>query len=114
MIGAKIRQRRTAQRLSQEKLAELIGVTFQQIQKYEKGVNRVSASMLYRIAQELRTPINDLLPPSEQSLAGAGVDVSTVRTLVTLVSALNAGGRSLLIDLARSLTNCDRLRNSGS
>lgn len=110
LIGSRIRQLRTAQRLSQEKLAELIGVTFQQIQKYERGVNRVSASTLYRIAQELRVPISDLLPGE----AGAGLDVSTLRTLVSLVSDLNPAGRTLLINLARALTDCGSLRDRGS
>ena len=112
VIGAKIRQQRAAQRLSQEKLAELIGVTFQQIQKYEKGVNRVSASTLFHIAQELRLPVSELLPGEA---AGGGVDVPMVRALVALVSTLNPTGRALILNLARALTECDALadRESG-
>ncbi len=57
-IGDRIRTRRIMLGLSQEKLAESLGITFQQIQKYERGVNRVSASQLYRISGVLDTPIS--------------------------------------------------------
>jgi transcriptional regulator with XRE-family HTH domain len=52
-IGNKIKFRRSMLSISQDKLGSYLGVTFQQIQKYEKGANRVSASMLYRIANFL-------------------------------------------------------------
>ncbi len=50
-VGQTVRARRLATGMSQERLAELIGVTFQQVQKYEKGVNRISCSRLYDIAR---------------------------------------------------------------
>lgn len=56
-VGARIRLRRTMLGLSQEKLGEAIGLTFQQIQKYERGANRVSASRLFDIAKVLDVPI---------------------------------------------------------
>jgi transcriptional regulator with XRE-family HTH domain len=46
------------QGVSQEKLAEALGLTFQQVQKYERGANRVSASKLYEIAAHLKTPVS--------------------------------------------------------
>ncbi len=49
-IGQRLKARRTMMGISQTKLGESLGVTFQQIQKYEKGVNRISASMLYNIS----------------------------------------------------------------
>lgn len=52
-IGSKIRERRSSMGISQEKLGEKVGITFQQVQKYERGQNRVSASMLYNIANIL-------------------------------------------------------------
>lgn len=57
-VGARIRRRRLELKVSQEKLAGAIGVTFQQVQKYERGTNRVSASMLAKCAKELEAPIN--------------------------------------------------------
>jgi transcriptional regulator with XRE-family HTH domain len=57
LIGQRVRAYRTSSGLSQAQLASGIGVTFQQLQKYEKGINRVSASRLLRIAQVLDRPI---------------------------------------------------------
>ena len=56
-LGQRVRTRRLEIRMSQEKLAELLGVTFQQVQKYEKGVNRMAASRLFAIASALEMPI---------------------------------------------------------
>ena len=52
-VGLRLRQKRQLRGLSQEKMAEGIGLTFQQIQKYERGLNRVSAGRLYQFAQLL-------------------------------------------------------------
>lgn len=57
-VGNRIRLRRTLLGISQEKLASLLGLTFQQIQKYEKGVNRVGASRLWDISKILETSIS--------------------------------------------------------
>lgn len=56
-IGLKISQLRTSQGVTRQALADLLGVTHQQLQKYERGVNRVSASRLLEIARHLNTPI---------------------------------------------------------
>ena len=56
-VGSRIRLRRTLLGMSQERLAEAIGLTFQQVQKYERGANRVSASKLWEIAAALKTPV---------------------------------------------------------
>ncbi|WP_273719392.1 MULTISPECIES: helix-turn-helix transcriptional regulator [Bartonella] len=57
-IGKRIRHRRIAMELSQKALGSFLGVSFQQIQKYEKGLNRVSAKCLLEIAQKLEVPIS--------------------------------------------------------
>jgi transcriptional regulator with XRE-family HTH domain len=57
-VGARIRLRRRMQGVSQEKLADALGLTFQQVQKYERGANRVSASKLYEISATLKSPIS--------------------------------------------------------
>ena len=54
-VGARIRMRRKILGVSQERLAEDLGLTFQQVQKYERGTNRVSASKLYEIAKSLKS-----------------------------------------------------------
>lgn len=56
-IGARMRESRRALGITQERLGELLGVTFQQIQKYEKGVNRVSAAGLFEICQALEVSL---------------------------------------------------------
>ena len=57
-VGSRVRIRRTMLGVSQEKLGEHLGVSFQQIQKYEKGANRIGASRLQQIAGMLSTPVS--------------------------------------------------------
>jgi transcriptional regulator with XRE-family HTH domain len=56
-VGSRIRLRRQLIKMSQEKLGDELGVTFQQVQKYERGANRVGASRLYRLSRVLEVPI---------------------------------------------------------
>src|SRR3546814_1605827 len=56
-IGARLRLRRLSMGFSQETLARALGITFQQIQKYERGTNRIFASRLFHLARVLRVPI---------------------------------------------------------
>lgn len=56
-VGSRVRMRRMLLGMSQEKLGEQLGLTFQQIQKYEKGVNRIGASRLYDMATVLGVPV---------------------------------------------------------
>lgn len=57
-VGSRVRMRRMLAGISQEKLGEALGLTFQQIQKYEKGSNRISASRLQQIAKMLDVPVS--------------------------------------------------------
>ena len=68
-VGARIRLVRKMRGQSQQALADAVGVTFQQIQKYERGANRVSASMLARIAQTLNTPIAELFGETDDGVS---------------------------------------------
>jgi transcriptional regulator with XRE-family HTH domain len=56
-VGARVRERRIMLGLTQQQLADLIGVTYQQAHKYERGINRISAGRLYEIAQVLSVPV---------------------------------------------------------
>jgi transcriptional regulator with XRE-family HTH domain len=56
-VGLQVRLRRKQLKISQEKLADALGLTFQQVQKYERGSNRISASKLYEIARTLKVSI---------------------------------------------------------
>jgi transcriptional regulator with XRE-family HTH domain len=57
-VGARVRMRRMLIGMSQEKLGEALGLTFQQVQKYEKGTNRISASRLQQISETLNIPLS--------------------------------------------------------
>jgi transcriptional regulator with XRE-family HTH domain len=57
-VGKRLRLRRTILGMSQEELAKNLGITFQQVQKYEKGVNRIGSSRLFDIAQVLGVPVS--------------------------------------------------------
>ena len=71
-VGRRIRARRLELEMSQEQLATLLGITFQQVQKYEKGINRVSASRLWDISRTMGVPVSyffELIPPELSSIA---------------------------------------------
>lgn len=69
-VGARIRMRRRILGVSQERLAEDLGLTFQQVQKYERGANRVSASKLYEIAKSLQSPVDYFFEGLEDTTSG--------------------------------------------
>ena len=72
-VGARIRLRRQVLSVSQTALAEALGVSFQQVQKYERGVNRISASMLVRTAEKLQCSVAHLVGEEEGGIMDAGL-----------------------------------------
>lgn len=70
-VGTRIRLRRTLLGMSQERLGEALGLTFQQVQKYERGVNRVGASRLFDLSRVLDVPISFFFDDMPESLAAA-------------------------------------------
>src|SRR5580658_5009530 len=70
-VGARIRLRRTLLGMSQERLGEALGLTFQQVQKYERGVNRVGASRLFDLSRVLDVPIGFFFDDMPDSLASS-------------------------------------------
>jgi transcriptional regulator with XRE-family HTH domain len=70
-VGSRIRLRRTLLGMSQERLGEALGLTFQQVQKYERGVNRVGASRLFDLSRVLDVPISFFFDDMPESLANA-------------------------------------------
>lgn len=72
-VGGRIRERRVMLGLSQQQLAQMIGVTYQQAHKYERGLNRISAGRLFDIAQVLGVPISWFFEGMESELAAAEV-----------------------------------------
>jgi transcriptional regulator with XRE-family HTH domain len=69
-VGSRVRLRRTLLGMSQERLGEALGLTFQQVQKYERGVNRVGASRLYDLSRVLDVPISFFYDDMPEELAG--------------------------------------------
>jgi len=78
-VGSRLRLRRTLMGMSQEKLGEAVNLTFQQIQKYEKGANRVGASRLYQFSRILEVPPSFFFDDMPMELAGTAPP-STVDT----------------------------------
>jgi transcriptional regulator with XRE-family HTH domain len=80
-VGTKLRARRTKLGMSQSTLAEALGLTFQQVQKYEKGANRISASRLQQIAQILHMPVEYFFEglPHERGVRRTADDAASVQ-----------------------------------
>lgn len=109
-LGLAIRLRRHARGLSQSALGDAIGVSFQQIQKYERGTNRVSFSTMVRICEALECHVSDLVAEVEQLGPGEnenGVEMLTQPEAAPLLEALaqikSPGVRRAVLELARSL-----------
>ena len=104
-VGDRVRAERIKLGWSQSDLGKAIGVTFQQIQKYERGTNRVSASMLVRTAKALGVPVADFFPPAEMELKPSErVELKAVKggaALTGYFMAMDGGRRSLLVQIAK-------------
>ena len=88
-VGSRIRLRRNMISMSQEKLGEALGITFQQIQKYEKGTNRVGASRLQQISKVLGVPVAFFFEDAPgESPEGAGMsEASSTSYVVDFLSS---------------------------
>jgi len=71
-VGSRVRMRRMMLSMSQEKLGDALGLTFQQVQKYEKGTNRIGASRLQQIAVILQVPVSFFFEGAPNAAGGAG------------------------------------------
>lgn len=103
-IGARLRLARINKGLSQEAFGEKLGVTFQQIQKYEKGVNRLSGSRLVQAAKILEVTVADLVGASADDTGGfplfSGSALKAARLIDGLPPALRPRALSVLQGLA--------------
>lgn len=114
-VGKRIRQRRWLTGMTQQKLAELVGIKFQQIQKYETGANRVSASRLWDIADALDVQVSFFfeglqvdLPEGEENGDAVPVDLMGDKEAMDLVRsyyAIPENQRRRLFELARVLSD---------
>ncbi len=123
-VGAQVRARRILLGFSQEKLAEGLGITFQQVQKYERGSNRISASRLFNIGQLLDVPItyfydgvDDAKAPASNDATGTQKDSEfpedmmrrkeTLSLLRHYYSIQDAGLRQRFSELLKGVTKTD-------
>ena len=92
-VGARIGLRRSALGLSQSALAQQLGISFQQVQKYETGQNRISASRLHRAATVLGTSVETFFPPVETARGAADDGWESLRFITS-----TADGRTVASD----------------
>jgi len=111
-LGERVRARRLEIGMSQERLADLLGVTFQQVQKYEKGVNRIAASRLYDVSVALEMPVARFYEGLGEVRRGTKIEASDedhfampgVAELVRLfVSIGSAKVRRRVLELVRAM-----------
>tara|TARA_R100000963_G_C4631223_1_gene96281 strand:+ start:929 stop:1303 length:375 start_codon:yes stop_codon:yes gene_type:complete len=114
-VGQRIRQRRWLTGMTQQRLAELVGIKFQQIQKYETGANRVSASRLWDIAFALNVDVSHFFegleaekPQPEKALDNIPADLSGDKEAMDLIRsyyAIPENQRRRLFELSRVLSD---------
>lgn len=110
-VGKRIRHRRWMIGMTQQQLADKVGIKFQQIQKYETGMNRVSASRLWDISESLGVTIAFFFEGLQDNAATtqvAGMDLMADKEALELVRsyyAIPEAQRRRLFDLARSLSD---------
>ncbi|WP_421738822.1 helix-turn-helix domain-containing protein [Caulobacter sp.] len=114
-VGALIKTRRKALGISQSALAHALGITFQQVQKYELGSNRVSASKLYEIALKLETPLASFFEGLEAPVDGGPIAGGLTeflnqrggRELVAAFTAMSPALRRQLVSMAMAMAATD-------
>ncbi|MBO9478114.1 helix-turn-helix transcriptional regulator [Shimia sp. R11_0] len=112
-VGKKIRQRRWLTGMTQQQLAEQVGIKFQQIQKYETGANRVSASRLWDISDALDVPVSFFFEGLENDKDGGATqsvpsDIMADKEALDLIRsyyAIPENQRRRLFELARVLSD---------
>jgi transcriptional regulator with XRE-family HTH domain len=112
-VGRRVRAFRLARNLSQSALADRLGLTFQQVQKYEKGNNRISAGRIQTIAEIFQVPVADFfatspeLPQSQQNLFEL-VDSAGALRLLRAYTRLPAKMRQALVQLAMQMAGDEK------
>lgn len=117
-VGKRIRQRRKMLGLSQTELAVRVGVKFQQVQKYETGVNRVAASRLWKIAETLKVPITyffeDIAVPGlpEESTEADDASMPETSEMVRILNRLPPAQKQAMSSFLQSLDHVGEQEHS--
>lgn len=122
-VGSRVRLRRMVLGMSQEKLGNLLGLTFQQVQKYEKGTNRIGASRLFKLSEVLDVPVGFFYDELPGGAADSTTGFAESKTETSIVEFMNSREgvelnrafvkvtdpkvRRNIIDLVRSLSQKD-------
>jgi len=107
-IGEKLRSMRLLKGMSQSELGRAIGMSFQQIQKYERGVNRMAASTLLRAAGALGRSVSEFFPPDGDDPAlGNPDDKAEEQLLADLFSSMGTAQRRVLLQVAQEFCRRD-------
>jgi transcriptional regulator with XRE-family HTH domain len=116
-VGGKVRMRRMMLGLSQEKLGDALGITFQQVQKYEKGVNRIGASRLQQLSEILQVPVEAFFDGAIKEVTQSNHADAAVTALdrfmntaegvaaMTALARINRPVRALLVKLIEILAD---------
>lgn len=117
-VGARVRIRRHWMGFSQTQLANALGITFQQVQKYERGANRISASMLVKIAAKLETSVAALVGEGEtEKTTGTmmqHLSVEGVPELLEGFAKMNGDQRLSVLTVVRAIVGSSALRRARS
>ena len=112
-IGDRIRAGRALAGVSQEKLGAALGVTFQQVQKYEKGTNRVAACTLLAIAAELRLDVGYFLPARADATVIGAAELAAIRTdIAATLTVIDTALESLAALRGRVLAGGERVASA--
>lgn len=104
-VGGRLRLRRKMMGLSQEELGKPVGITFQQVQKYEKGTNRIGSSRLFEFAALLNVPVSYFFDGFSGSDAADGLNYSFAENLDSEVFQLESRETRILIESYYAIDN---------
>lgn len=112
-VGGRVRTARIMAKMSQEKLGDALGLTFQQVQKYEKGTNRIGSSRLQQISEILNRPVSWFFDEQADGKARAGADLigqmltapGGLKLAESFIAIKDNAGRHAVADVAHALAH---------
>jgi len=111
-VGERLKSARLQSGLTQADLGQAMNLSFQQVQKYERGANRVSASMLARASKALGVPVADFFPPADLDLkANDRIELGAIRggsALAEYFVAMDPAQRTVLLQVAQEFARSAR------
>lgn len=117
IVGERLRAARLTKGLSQIELGTAMNLSFQQVQKYERGINRISASMLVKASRALGVPVSDFFPdPDVQPTSRDAVDIRILHggaALAEYFHAMDPAQRVVLLQVAQEFARAEQPPRSG-